>query len=126
AVEGPAGSSGGRRLGRFCLGAPRLQAAVETHLRAEEALQPEAVFAEIVHLPEGRIGNVLCRPVLRGHEIAFLGRSGAPAEAQIPLDDLMIAVVGERVVLRSRRLGREVVPRLSTAHNYLWRSRGRH
>jgi hypothetical protein len=33
------------------------------------------VFAEIVHLPEGRIGNVIARPVLRGHEIVYLGRS---------------------------------------------------
>ena len=78
---------------------------VETHLRAEEALQPDAIFAEIVHLPEGRIGNILARPVLREYEIPFLGRSGAPPEQQIPVTDLRVSVAGSRVVLRSARLG---------------------
>ena len=59
---------------------------VEGHLRAEEALQPDAVFAEVVHLPEnGRTGNVILRPALRAYEIPYLGQSGVPAERQIPV-----------------------------------------
>src|SRR5436309_34799 len=44
AVDGP---SGARLLGRFCHADAALRAAVEEHLRAEEALDPDAVFAEI-------------------------------------------------------------------------------
>ncbi|QRK11345.1 lantibiotic dehydratase [Archangium violaceum] len=124
ALEGVAGPSGMRLLGRFCHADPELHRHVEAHLRAEEALRPGAVFAEIVHLPEGRIGNLLCRPVLRQQEIAFLGNSGAPRESQLPLADLRLRVEGERVVLRSARLGREVIPRLTSAHNYGLRSLG--
>jgi thiopeptide-type bacteriocin biosynthesis protein len=116
-VEHAAGPSGARILGRFCHIDDALRAGVEAHLAAEEALAPDAVFAEIVHLPEGRIGNILARPLLRRYEIPFLGRSGVPRERQIPADDLLVTVVGERVRLRSRRLGREVVPRLTNAHN---------
>jgi thiopeptide-type bacteriocin biosynthesis protein len=112
------GPSGARLLGRFCHADPELARAVGEHLRAEEALAPHAVFAEIVHLPQGRIGNILSRPVLRDYEIPFLGRSGAPPERQIPVTDLTVTVLGQRIVLRSRRLGREVVPRLTSAHNY--------
>ena len=82
---------------------------------------PDAIFAEIVHLPQGRIGNILARPVLREYEIPFLGRSGAPPEQADP---------GHRPAgLRRRqphracaraRLGREVIPRLTSAHNF-WR-----
>src|SRR5262249_8498902 len=93
-------------------------------LRAEEALRPGAVFAEIVHLNEGRIGNILCRPVLREHEVVFLGVSGAPDDKQILLDDLEVALVGDRIALFSKRLGEEVVPRNSTAHNFRLRSLG--
>jgi thiopeptide-type bacteriocin biosynthesis protein len=82
------------------------------------------VFAEIVHLPEGRVGNILCRPVLRDYEIPYLGRSGVADDRQIPVSDLRVSVEGDRVVLRSARLGVEVVPRLTTAHNYGWRSLG--
>ena len=116
--RGAGGPSGARILGRFCHADPLLAPLVEEHLRAEEAHRPDAVFAEIVHLPEGRIGNILSRPVLRRCEIPFLGRSGAPPEAQIPVTDLEVTVAGPRIVLRSRRLGREIVPRLTTAHNY--------
>jgi class I lanthipeptide synthase len=116
------GPSGVRLLGRFCFFPGDLRQEVERHLRAEEALEPDAVFAEIVHLPEGRMGNVLARPVLREHEIPFVGASGAPPERQISIQDLRVSVAGDRIVLRSEKLGRRVVPRLTSAHNYTWRS----
>ncbi|HEY0553327.1 MAG TPA: thiopeptide-type bacteriocin biosynthesis protein, partial [Thermoanaerobaculia bacterium] len=52
--------------------------------------------------------------------IPFLGRSGAPPERQIPVSDLRVSVEGSRIVLRSARLGKEVIPRLTSAHNF-WR-----
>src|SRR6185436_6296753 len=70
------------------------------------------------YLPYDRIGNFAQRPLLRGYEIPILGRSGAPIERQIPLGDLTVSVEGDRVILRSRRLGCEVLPRLSNAHNF--------
>jgi lantibiotic biosynthesis protein len=117
-LGGAVGPSGARLLGRFCHADPELHRQVEEHLRQEEAHRPDAIYAEIVHLPQGRIGNILSRPVLREHEIPFLGRSGAPREDQIPITDLAVTVRGSRIVLRSRRLGREVIPRLTSAHNY--------
>jgi thiopeptide-type bacteriocin biosynthesis protein len=117
-LNGAVGPSGARLLGRFCHADPELSRRVEEHLREEEAFAPDAVYAEVVHLPQGRIGNILSRPVLREHEIPFLGRSGAPEDKQIPITDLTVAVNGQTVTLRSRRLGREVVPRLTSAHNY--------
>jgi thiopeptide-type bacteriocin biosynthesis protein len=116
--ENAGGPSGARLLGRFCHADAELCRHTEEHLRAEEAHRPDAVFAEIVHLPQGRIGNILARPVLREYEIPFLGRSGAPPEKQIPVNDLRVSVQGSRIVLRSARLGREVIPRLTSAHNF--------
>ena len=117
-VYGADGPSGARLLGRFCHADPVLRAAVEEHLRAEEALDPEAVFAEVVHLPRARDVNVVARPVLREWEIACLGQPGAPPERQLPLDDLLVSIHRGRVVLRSQQLGRRVVPRMTTAHNF--------
>lgn len=111
------GPSGAQLLGRFCHGDAALDAATRAHLRAEEAARPDAVHAEVVHLPEGRAGNVIARPVLRGHEVVLLGRSGVPVERRLTLADLTLSMRADRLVLRSMRLGIEVVPRLSTAHN---------
>jgi thiopeptide-type bacteriocin biosynthesis protein len=113
-VSGPAGAN---LLGRFCQANATLSAAVREHLRAEEQHHPDALYAEIVHLPEGRIGNVLLRPTLRTWDLPFLGRSGLPPTQQLTLSDLLVDVRDQRVVLWSRRLGREVMPRLTNAHN---------
>ena len=120
-LSGCDGPSGARLLGRFCLADPQLRRLVEQHLRADEALDPDAVFAEVVHLPEGRLGNILLRPVFREYEIPYLGTSGAPSEKQIPITDLLVSASGDRLVLRSARLGRRVVPRLTSAHNFHFR-----
>jgi len=123
-LHATSGPSGARLLGRFLHADQELHQLVRAHLTAEEALYPERVFAEVVHFPEGRVGNILSRPVLRGYEIPYLGRSGAPADRQLPLSDLLVSVQGERIVLGSRRLGCEVIPRLTTAHNHIGRGLG--
>jgi lantibiotic biosynthesis protein len=117
-IEGAPGPSGATLLGRFCHGDPRLAAEVLEHVRAEQEFDADAIYAEIVHLPEGRVGNVLHRPVLRGYEIVYLGRSGTELDKQIPISDLMVSVQGGRVILRSRKLGKRVIPRLTNAHNF--------
>lgn len=117
-TSGPDGPSGARLLGRFCHADEALRAGVEAHLRAEEALDLDAIYAEIVHLPRARDVNVLARPVLREYEIDCLGRSGAPSDRQIPLADLLLSLEGDQFVLRSQRLGRRVIPRLTSAHNF--------
>lgn len=113
------GPSGANLLARFRHADQRLAECVQAHVQAEEALPSGgAVFAEIVHLPEGRVGNVLCRPVLRRYEIPLLATPGVPVDRQLALSDLTVSVRDGRIVLRSRRLGAEVLPRLTSAHNF--------
>jgi thiopeptide-type bacteriocin biosynthesis protein len=113
------GPPGATLLGRFCHSDRAMHEVVAANLAAEEALRPEVVFAEVVHLADGRLANISARPVLRGREIVYLGRSGAPADRQIPITDLLVSVRDGRIVLRSRSLGREIVPRLTNAHNFV-------
>jgi thiopeptide-type bacteriocin biosynthesis protein len=106
-----------RTLARFGDGTPELGELIRELARADEAHR-DAIYAEIVHLPAGRTANVVVRPALRAYEIPYLGASGVDREHQLELADLDVSLVAERVVLRSRRLGREVVPRLSAAHDF--------
>jgi hypothetical protein len=64
------------------------------------------------------MGNILARPVLRDFEIPYLGGAAVPPDRRIPVTDLLVSVAGEEVVLRSMRLGRRVIPRLTSAHNF--------
>jgi lantibiotic biosynthesis protein len=111
------GPPGTRLLGRFAHGSARLTALMRD-LAAQEAMsQPDAVLTEIVHLPFGRSGNVVCRPSVHEFEIPYLGKSGVPRSRQIPLDDLWLRIERGRFVLESRALGRPVLPTLTCAHN---------
>lgn len=112
------GPSAANLLGRFCHGDATLTAKVKECLREEEQQRPNAIFAEVIHLPESRTGNILMRPQLRDHEIVYLGQGSVPASHQIPLSDLMVSVQQDTVILRSKKLNKQIIPRLSTAHNF--------
>lgn len=115
--HGAFGPSGALYFGRFCHGDPHLLDCVRRHLQQEARHNPDAVYAEITHLPQTRIGNVICRPSLRSYEIPYHGGSGVPPDRRISVNDLRIRVQDDRVVLRSAALDCEVIPRLTTAHN---------
>ncbi|KAA2241354.1 hypothetical protein F0L74_15730 [Chitinophaga agrisoli] len=112
------GPSAANLLGRFCHGDAGLTEKVRACLDEEAQQHPDYLYAEIIHLPEARVGNILLRPQLRDYEIVYLGNGSVPASHQLPLTDLMVSVQNNTVILRSRRFNKRVIPRLSTAHNY--------
>jgi thiopeptide-type bacteriocin biosynthesis protein len=112
------GSSAANLLGRFAHGDAAINNIINTITTHEQDSNPDQILAEIVHLPESRIGNILLRPVLRKYEIPYLGKSALPADHQILLQDLMVSVKGDKIILRSKKLNKEIIPRLSSAHNY--------
>lgn len=77
----------------------------------------DEIVAEIVHLPDYSVGNVLKRPTLADYEIPFFAASSVPSEQRINLDDLYVSVRNQQVTLRSKKLGKTVCPKLTSAHN---------
>jgi len=119
AFKAMGGPSGLKLIGRFCHGSGRLSEWVKNAILEEESLAKEAVFAEVAHLPEARVGNVLMRPHLRAYEIPYLSGSSMQRQNQILPEDLMVSVsVSGEVILRSKRLNKRVFPRLTNAHNF--------
>lgn len=112
------GPSGANLLGRFAHLDERLAASLVQHTQEEENLEPSVIFAEVVHLPNGRVGNIAARPILRKYEIPFHGRSGVHPSFQILPDDLTVRIRNGRLELRSKRLNSAIKPRLSCAHNF--------
>ncbi|HEU4404640.1 MAG TPA: lantibiotic dehydratase [Polyangiaceae bacterium] len=109
--------SGVAFLARFCHADPALAERLRGHLALEDAMAGDALLADVVHLPSGRLGNIMLRPVLRPYEIVCNGRSGADVARRLPASDLLLSARGGRFFLRSRRLGRRILPRVTNAHN---------
>lgn len=117
-IKSVGGMSATSLLGRFC----HLDEQILNHTIAitekEAQMQPDVIFAEIVHLPESRIGNIMLRPILRSYEITYLAKAGVSVDFEIRPDDLYISIRNNRIRLRSKRLNKEIIPRMSNAHNY--------
>lgn len=84
----------------------------------EQRQNPNVIFAEIAHLCHLHTANINRRPHFYDYEIPVLTHSQLRQEMQIPLNDLMVSVVDDKIVLRSRRLKKRIIPRLSSAFNY--------
>jgi|GEM_PF-550272 len=112
--------SGFSLLSRFCHGDHVLEGMILQGITREEFSQPEVIFAEINHLADPATGNVLSRPNLRKYEIPYLSASTVKTENQILPSDLLISVTADhKVILRSKRLGKRIIPRLTSAHNFV-------
>lgn len=117
-IESTGNISAAKLLGRFCNGNEAIHALTMEIVAKEIDYYKDKICAEIVHLPQARTGNILRRPVLRDYEIPYLCNSVLDKEFQIDISDLMVSVKNDRVVLRSKKHNKEVVPFLSNAHNY--------
>ncbi|WP_294220869.1 lantibiotic dehydratase family protein [uncultured Chryseobacterium sp.] len=117
-LNGSTGRSAANLLGRFCSEKLKVRNLTQIIANKEETFYKDCILAEIIHLPEARIGNIVRRPTLRKYEIPFLAQSVLSADHQIPVEDLLISMKNNRIVLRSRKLNREIKPYLTNAHNY--------
>eukprot|EP01090_Pellita_catalonica_P017011 TRINITY_DN5042_c0_g1_i16.p1 TRINITY_DN5042_c0_g1~~TRINITY_DN5042_c0_g1_i16.p1 ORF type:complete len:355 (-),score=51.53 TRINITY_DN5042_c0_g1_i16:1426-2490(-) len=117
-IKGTAGSSAINLLGRFGHGSEGLSQHINNIAETEKNIEKDKVIAEIVHLPEARTGNILQRPNFRDYEIPYLGKSSVDKKKQIPLSDILVTVKGDEITLFSKKLNKEVIPRLGNAHNY--------
>jgi thiopeptide-type bacteriocin biosynthesis protein len=112
------GTTGTSLLGRFGHTDQTVLDLVQQISDAEDQIRPDVIFADIIHLPEARTGNIIIRPQLKSYQIPYLGKASVDRDHQIPVTDLVVRVQGNRVVLRSKSLNKIIVPQLSNAHNY--------
>jgi thiopeptide-type bacteriocin biosynthesis protein len=117
-LQPPSGPSGANLLARFCHLNQEIEDLAKEIVTREEQLYGDSIFAEIAHLPESRIGNVLTRPVLRQYEIPYLCGTTLDKKFQIPVDDLLVFVEDNKVRLHSKTLNKEIIPRMTNAHNF--------
>lgn len=117
-LDSVGGASATNLLNRFAHADPNIYRVVQDICDQEQQHNPEVIFVEIVHLPESRVGNIMFHPTSREYEIPYLAASAVDTDHQLPLSDLYVSVISGQVILRSQKLNKRIIPRLSTAHNH--------
>lgn len=113
------GSTATSLIGRFSYLDSSISSLVEEIIEYEErANAGSKTIAEIVHLPESRIGNIAHRSVCRKNEVHYLGFSCIEGQGNIPASDLLISIKDGSINIRSKATGKEILPILSNAHNF--------
>lgn len=118
-LESAGGAHANSLLGRFAYLDGEIMDLCKAAASTEREMNKETIFAEIIFIPEERLGNIARRPVLSDYEIPVLARSGLKKEKQILVDDLLVSIQNDEIILRSKKLGNRIIPRLSNAHNYM-------
>lgn len=112
------GSSAGNMVGRFAHGNKEIHTVLNEITEQGIRFHNDKIIAEIVHLPENRVGNILLRPHTHPHEIAYLAKSTKKTENIIDLNDVFVSIKNDKIILRSKSHNKEIIPRLTSAHNF--------
>lgn len=118
AIDSIIGNSALRLMGRFCNGNESIKQFAEKIATKEQEIHADKILAEVVHIANARAGNVLRRPVLRNYEIPYLAKSNLAKENVIEVNDLTLSFINDSIILKSKKLQKEIIPCLSSAHNY--------
>lgn len=121
-IKSSGGISAAQLIGRFCNGSTDINDLAKSITDKEKFFYSDQILAEIAHIPEARTGNILRRPPLRDFEIPYLSNTVLSEDHQIRIEDLMVSVKNGRIVLRSKKIDKEIIPCLSNAHNYSFKS----
>lgn len=111
-------TSAGNLLTRFAHADKKINSLVKRIASNEKELHPEAILAEVTHLPNDRMGNVMSQPQIRTNEISLLCHSNLNKNDIIPISDIMISIKNERIILRSKKKNKLVIPYITNSFNY--------
>lgn len=104
-------------LGRFGMLDNEIENLCQQIRHKEKNQNPEVVFAEIIYIPKKRDGNIVRRPQLSEYEITIFGENSSKTK-QIFLNDILVYINGDEIILKSKKLNKRIIPRLSNAHNF--------
>lgn len=102
--------------GRFTLACDGIRELCQRVTKIEEESNPDVLFFDISYNAELNVDNVNRRAKLYNQELNIL--NFPDIDEPITIDDLFITISGSEVILRSKRLGKRLIPRIASAYNY--------
>ncbi|WP_293906122.1 lantibiotic dehydratase [Sphingobacterium sp. UBA5670] len=82
----------------------------------EQNANSDVIFFDIAYNAEVAVDNVNRRQKVYDYELNLINYT--ESEDPVTLDDLYISVSGKEIVLRSKKIAKRMIPRMSSAYNY--------
>lgn len=106
-------------LSRFAYMNNEIQSLCKSITDFEKQISEEIIFAEIIWIPDGKEANITRKLAYSDYEIPIYYNSSLPVNNQISLHDIVVCIENNEVILKSKKLKKRIIPRLSSAHNFL-------
>ena len=110
------GSTANALLGRFTLGNEKLTAYGSQIATLETEANTDVLFFDIAYQAEKKVDNVNRRAKLYTYELPIL--TWSETDQPLTLTDIVVAVADGEVILKSKSLGKRIVPKIPSAYNY--------
>lgn len=88
----------------------------------EQRRNADTILCEISHLPQNHVGNILSRPVWRKavcHLVTYPD-SNSLNSMDISLSDLYLKIENNKMIIWSKSLDKQIVPRITSAFNHYY------
>jgi thiopeptide-type bacteriocin biosynthesis protein len=115
-VERIGGNSFTQLSGRFSLASNEIYSLCKEIASIEESSNPGVLFFDISYNAEGATDNVNRRREIYPYELNLLNYPGS--QEPLSLQDIIVSVSGNRIILRSKKFGKRLIPRMASAYNY--------
>lgn len=111
-------SSANSILGRFAYGNKKIKLICDELRKDEKYHNSEVIYAEVIFIPEKRTGNIVIRPSFSDYEIPIFTESQKDNLQQITIEDILVSIKNGEIVLRSKKLNKRIIPKISNAYNF--------
>lgn len=116
-MEQTGGATATSLAGRFTLAVDEIHRFTKELAALESQANPDVVFFDLAYMAETHVDNVNRRKHSYDYQLALLNYD--TSRKPLTADDILISVQGNQPVLRSKRLGKRLVPRLASAYNHI-------
>ncbi len=117
-IEQAGGCTSTALLGRFTLFSEDVLQAAQSGVSIEEQLNKDVIFAEISCFNDDHAANINSNAGVMKYEIPIGVYSTSDRKHIIDLADITVSIVEDTILLRSKKLNKVIIPRLSSAFNY--------
>lgn len=112
-----AGPSASNMFSRFAIHDASIAKLIEEIGEKEKQYFNKSLKAEIIHIADNRMANILIRPDSSDFQIPVFTPGSLDTES-ITLEEIMVSIVDGKIILRSKKNNCVIEPRLTSAHNF--------